>query len=400
MLERPALLPMALAVIALSFLSRRLIGCGSRHPLAANPSKPGRAALGSAIAFLTLFSLEGLWGAGGASFVLAWALPSILLIYLTRAIIHDLGWALTDGGIAVLAPAASSHASPAALGADLRCPVVCCLAFDDPQGLQRLRQLVDGGHVEAVVLMGIPPDRRDAVLDRVAELPVGIFLSTQPSTAHAMVHDVVEILPNLLTGRTGLAKRALDVAGASLGLLLFAPLILLAALLIRLESPGPAFFRQSRFGCGGGTITIWKLRSMYVDRGDVSGARRTLVRDPRVTPLGRILRRLSIDELPQLLNVLRGEMSLVGPRPHAVRMQVEGRCYRDAVESYPIRHRMKPGITGWAQVNGSRGEVDTLEKARRRVALDLWYISNWSILLDLIIIQRTILGRFATLDAD
>lgn len=140
--------------------------------------------------------------------MLAWALPSILLIYLTRAIIHDLGWALTDGGIAVLAPAASSHASPAALGADLRCPVVCCLAFDDPQGLQRLRQLVDGGHVEAVVLMGIPPDRRDAVLDRVAELPVGIFLSTQPSTAHAMLHDVVESLPNLLTGRTGLAKRA------------------------------------------------------------------------------------------------------------------------------------------------------------------------------------------------
>ncbi|MEN0075817.1 MAG: exopolysaccharide biosynthesis polyprenyl glycosylphosphotransferase [Paracraurococcus sp.] len=408
--ERPALLPMALAVIALSFLSRRLIGCGSRHPLAANPSKPGRAALGSAIAFLTLFSLEALRGAGDASFVLAWALPSILLIFLTRAILHDLGWALTDGGVAVLAPAASPRAgpaapspaapSPAALWADLRRAVVCCLAFDDPQSLPRLRQLVDGGQVEAVVLMGIPQDRQDAVLDRLAALPVGIFLSTQPSASHAMLHDVIEILPNLLTGRTGLAKRALDVAGASLGLLLFGPLILLAALLIRLESPGPAFFRQSRFGCGGGTITIWKLRSMYVDRGDASGAHRTLARDPRVTPLGRILRRLSIDELPQLLNVLRGEMSLVGPRPHAVRMQVEGRYYRDAVESYPIRHRMKPGITGWAQVNGSRGEVDTLEKARRRVALDLWYISNWSILLDLTIIQRTILGRFATLDAD
>lgn len=139
---------------------------------------------------------------------------------------------------------------------------------------------------------------------------------------------------------------------------------------------------------------------MCTERGDTTGAARTLARDPRVTRVGRILRRLSFDELPQLLAVLRGEMSLVGPRPHATHMMVEGAYYFDAVDFYRARHRMLPGITAWAQVNGSRGEVDTVEKARRRVELDLWYVANWSPALDLWIILRTVFGAFVTLKAD
>jgi lipopolysaccharide/colanic/teichoic acid biosynthesis glycosyltransferase len=129
---------------------------------------------------------------------------------------------------------------------------------------------------------------------------------------------------------------------------------------------------------------------MQVDRGDSSGVERTIRNDPRVTRVGRILRRLSLDELPQLINVLRGEMSLVGPRPHAVKMEVGGRLYGDVVERYPHRHRVKPGITGWAQVNGLRGEVDTLEKARTRVAYDLYYIEHWSPWFDLRILMKTV----------
>jgi lipopolysaccharide/colanic/teichoic acid biosynthesis glycosyltransferase len=129
---------------------------------------------------------------------------------------------------------------------------------------------------------------------------------------------------------------------------------------------------------------------MYVDRGDRSGAQRTVQNDPRVTRVGRVIRSLSVDELPQLVNVLRGDMSLVGPRPHAIAMKAGGRLYCDAVEEYLHRHRVKPGITGWAQVNGLRGEVDTLEKAHARVAHDLYYIEHSSIWLDLKILLKTV----------
>jgi lipopolysaccharide/colanic/teichoic acid biosynthesis glycosyltransferase len=139
---------------------------------------------------------------------------------------------------------------------------------------------------------------------------------------------------------------------------------------------------------------------MYADRGDPSGEQRTIARDPRVTRIGRFLRRTSIDEMPQLINVLRGEMSLVGPRPHATHMRVDGLYYHDAVAGYRFRHRVKPGLTGWAQVNGWRGEVDTMEKAHRRLELDLWYIQRCSLALDTWIVLRTAFGGFASPRAD
>jgi lipopolysaccharide/colanic/teichoic acid biosynthesis glycosyltransferase len=155
------------------------------------------------------------------------------------------------------------------------------------------------------------------------------------------------------------------------------------ALLIKCESRGPVFFSQHRFGFNDRVFRVLKFRTMYVDRCDATGARRTVRGDPRVTRIGGALRRLSLDELPQLLNVLKGDMSLVGPRPHATAMRAGEQLYADAVEAYSARHRVKPGITGWAQVHGCRGEVDTIEKARTRLDHDLFYIEHWSIWLDL-----------------
>lgn len=188
----------------------------------------------------------------------------------------------------------------------------------------------------------------------------------------------------------GLLKGAQDWILAFLGLVILSPLLILTAIAIKLESRGPVFFKQKRFGFNNLEIEVFKFRSMYVDRQDASGAERTTRHDPRVTRVGRFIRRTSIDELPQLLNVLRGEMSIVGPRPHATAMRVGDAYYHDAVRGYAARHRVRPGITGLAQVRGLRGEIDTIERAKKRVEYDTYYIENWSPLLDLRIIFETL----------
>jgi lipopolysaccharide/colanic/teichoic acid biosynthesis glycosyltransferase len=157
-----------------------------------------------------------------------------------------------------------------------------------------------------------------------------------------------------------------------------------------LESPGPVFFRQPRLGFNNKLMMIYKFRSMYHTQSDVSASRLATRNDPRVTPLGRILRKLSIDELPQLINVLNGDMSLVGPRPHALKAKAAGHLYREIVAGYALRHKIKPGITGWAQVSGWRGETDTEEKIIRRVECDMFYMNNWSVLFDLFILVMTV----------
>ncbi|MDJ0391470.1 exopolysaccharide biosynthesis polyprenyl glycosylphosphotransferase [Roseomonas sp. E05] len=395
-----AIFPMSLAVLVLTHAARRLVAEKDRHPLALRHSSPGAAALCVAAAFLPLLLAQLLNNRSETGWLLAWAVLSSLSVFVMRALIRKSGWGLADGGVALLGDTEEAHRLASSFGGQARSPVVASLPYTAGADIPALREMVEDGRVETVVLAGIPQAEICAILDRIAELPIAIYAYQDARATHAPISEVVELVPNLLVGPAGLTKRALDLVGGIVALVAFGPLILVAALLVKLESPGPAFFRQVRFGCGGRAMEIWKLRSMYIDQGDATGEVRTRAADPRVTRVGRVLRRLSIDELPQLFNVLRGDMSLVGPRPHAVRMKVEGEYYHRVVASYPVRHRVKPGITGWAQVNGSRGEVDTLPKAFRRVSLDLWYISNWSLALDLKILALTAMGRFATLKAD
>jgi exopolysaccharide biosynthesis polyprenyl glycosylphosphotransferase len=191
-----------------------------------------------------------------------------------------------------------------------------------------------------------------------------------------------------------IAKVIEDRVLSALILALISPLLLAVAILIKLDSPGPVFFRQKRYGFNNDLIEVLKFRTMHHAAADVNAEQLTRRNDPRITRIGSFLRRTSIDELPQFLNVLRGEMSIVGPRPHALKAKAGTLLYQEAVKYYDARHRMKPGITGWAQVNGWRGETDTIEQIRKRVEHDLYYIENWSVSLDLRIIAQTIFGGF------
>lgn len=197
---------------------------------------------------------------------------------------------------------------------------------------------------------------------------------------------VVAVCETPFYGISGVLKRASDIILASIILILIAPLMLAIAIAIKLLSPGPVLFKQRRYGLDGREIMVYKFRSMSVteDGDTIMQATRN---DNRVTPLGAFLRRTSLDELPQFINVLEGKMSIVGPRPHAV---AHNEQYRKLINGYMIRHKVRPGITGWAQVNGLRGETDTLEKMEKRIEYDLAYLRNWSLLWDFEIILKTL----------
>ncbi|XZE21185.1 undecaprenyl-phosphate glucose phosphotransferase [Pirellulaceae bacterium SH449] len=197
---------------------------------------------------------------------------------------------------------------------------------------------------------------------------------------------VVSVFESPMYGVDGWLKRLLDLSLSLVGCILVSPILLICALLVRLSSPGPIFFRQKRYGLDGKEILVWKFRSMYTcDNGPV--VKQATKNDPRVTPIGRILRRTSLDELPQLFNVIEGSMSLVGPRPHA---NAHNEQFRKLIRGYMMRHKVKPGITGLAQVEGSRGETDTIEKMEARIALDHRYIREWSLWVDIKILFKTI----------
>jgi polysaccharide biosynthesis protein PslA len=185
-------------------------------------------------------------------------------------------------------------------------------------------------------------------------------------------------------------KRGEDLVIGGILLVLLSPIMAVAALLIRLTSPGPVLFVQPRLGFNNEVIEVLKFRTMYTDQTDLNAQATTTRDDPRVTPVGRILRKTSIDELPQLINAIRGDMSLVGPRPHALEMKVGELYYQDAVRGYAGRHRVRPGLTGLAQVRGLRGEIRTVDRAKRRVELDKQYIDQWSLWLDVQILVATV----------
>jgi putative colanic acid biosynthesis UDP-glucose lipid carrier transferase len=196
---------------------------------------------------------------------------------------------------------------------------------------------------------------------------------------------VVAVCESPFNGVSGVIKRLSDVVLASLILFLLAPLLVLIAIAVKLTSPGPVIFRQRRYGLDGEEITVYKFRSMTVceDGGNIRQAQKG---DQRLTAIGGFLRKSSLDELPQLINVLQGRMSIVGPRPHAV---AHNEMYRKLIKGYMVRHKVRPGMTGWAQVNGLRGETETLDKMQARIEHDLEYLRNWSLRLDLYIIVKT-----------
>jgi putative colanic acid biosynthesis UDP-glucose lipid carrier transferase len=271
--------------------------------------------------------------------------------------------------------------------------------------LGTLEDLVHFARVESVdqVVITLPAqaeERLVSVLRKLRDLPVDVSLCPAVFEPQGLICrratlvdgvPLLDLLQKPFTRWGYLAKALEDYVCAAALLIPAAPLMLVIAMAVRLDSPGPIFFRQKRFGFNNGTIEVFKFRTMRMEAAEDQGAVQARREDPRLTRVGRWLRRASLDELPQLLNVLRGEMSIVGPRPHMV---VHNERYAALIDTYLARHRVKPGITGWAQVNGWRGETDTLEKMEWRIRHDLYYIENWSLGFDLWILARTLLVGF------
>jgi exopolysaccharide biosynthesis polyprenyl glycosylphosphotransferase len=236
--------------------------------------------------------------------------------------------------------------------------------------------------------------RVSELLERLSALPHEIVLVVEESDKRASGRlgglHLARMGGRHMVARRAAAKRAQDIIIGGLGLLAALPIGLAVALAVKLDSPGPVFFRQKRHGFNNEEIWVLKFRSMRHECADATAARQVTQNDDRVTRVGRVIRKLSLDELPQLINVLRGEMSLVGPRPHAVGMKSGGADAATLVNSYSHRHRMKPGLTGLAAISGSRGPVDDAESLRRRVMLDLSYIERQSVWLDLWIMAMTV----------
>ncbi len=250
-----------------------------------------------------------------------------------------------------------------------------------------------------VTLPSMASARKQAFVDRVRLLPNRIaFVVDEFETLNHVQQRVSEIAEISLrdvtgspkSGRHTAIKRLMDIGISATALVIGAPILWGIGLLIRLDSPGPALFKQPRHGFNNRVFDVYKFRSMRNDRQDLKAEQQTVVGDARVTKIGRFIRKTSIDELPQLLNVLKGEMSLVGPRPHAVGMKTEGQESMDLVNEYAHRHKVKPGMTGWAQINGSRGPLHTAEDVAERVRLDVEYIERSNVLWDIYIMLKTL----------
>jgi putative colanic acid biosynthesis UDP-glucose lipid carrier transferase len=263
-------------------------------------------------------------------------------------------------------------------------------------GMQELQAEIRRRRVDTIfIALPLHEEARiQSVLDVLADTTVSVYLipnfhafeSLHSRWSHVAGHTVISVFETPIYGVDGLLKRGIDIALSLIGLILAAPIMLICALMIRLTSAGPVFFLQRRYGLDGKEFLVWKFRTMTTcDNGSV--VKQAVKNDPRVTPVGRILRRTSLDELPQLFNVLAGSMSLVGPRPYAT---AHNEQFRTLIKGYMLRHKVKPGITGLAQVLGSRLETDTVDKMVARIQLDHRYIRDWSLWMDMKILLKTI----------
>ena len=266
-------------------------------------------------------------------------------------------------------------------------------------GMTQLVEDIRRGKIEQVII-ALPWKEERRIKQIVTELsmtPVRIRLAPDlvaymfSQRAMVLLDSVplMTLFERPISGTDQILKRVEDLVLGAIIIIIAAPMMLVTAIAIKLDSPGPIFFKQPREGFNNRTFLIWKFRSMYTDCLEFHGVNQAIKDDPRVTRVGRFIRKTSIDELPQLFNVLRGDMSIVGPRPHAPTTKAGGREFRDVVSTYAARHRVKPGITGWAQASGWRGETDTEDKLVRRLEHDLHYIENWSVPFDLYIIAKT-----------
>jgi Undecaprenyl-phosphate glucose phosphotransferase len=251
-----------------------------------------------------------------------------------------------------------------------------------------------------LVIFSLPISAESRILQMLKKLwvlPVDIRLSAHTNTlryrprSYSYIGNVpvLNIFDRPIADWDVVMKWLFDKIVGSLALICLSPVMLLVAIAVKLDSKGPVFFKQRRYGFNNEAIEIYKFRSMYADQADPTASKLVTRNDPRVTRIGRFIRKTSLDELPQLFNVFIGNLSLVGPRPHALYAKAENRRYEEAVDGYFARHRVKPGLTGWAQIHGWRGETDSQEKIQRRVEHDLYYIENWSIYLDLYILAQT-----------
>jgi putative colanic acid biosynthesis UDP-glucose lipid carrier transferase len=267
--------------------------------------------------------------------------------------------------------------------------------FDVCEGVSGIREFVNTRHIDVVfIALPVGKPRTQALLDELRDTTSSVYLIPnislldliQAQSLDIFGIPVIALCESPFAGIRGLVKRTTDVVLASLLLIAAAPLMLAIWIAIKRTSPGPALFKQDRYGLDGERIIVYKFRTMHCQE---NGARIVQAKrsDPRVTPLGRFLRRTSLDELPQLVNVLQGSMSIVGPRPHAV---AHNEQYRRLISGYMVRHKVVPGITGLAQVNGCRGETATLDDMKRRVDYDLEYLRHWCWLLDIKIMFKTL----------
>lgn len=286
---------------------------------------------------------------------------------------------------------------------------VDCLGFFDDRCLTRLpdaqsllgdikstAQFVKDNKIK-IVFIALPmtlQHRVDALLEGLRDTTVSVYYLPDVRTVDMIQSrsfdvegvPVIALCETPFTGRKAVIKRLSDIVLSLLILILISPVLLFCAIGVKLSSPGPILFKQRRYGLDGEEILVYKFRSMTVcENGPV--VTQATRNDARITPFGNFLRRKSLDELPQFINVLQGRMSIVGPRPHAV---AHNELYRTQIQGYMIRHKVKPGITGWAQVNGARGETDTIYKMERRIHYDLEYLRTWSLAMDLLIILRTV----------
>jgi Undecaprenyl-phosphate glucose phosphotransferase len=300
------------------------------------------------------------------------------------------------------------------LEADLASDIRICGIFDD-RGDARVGPLVSGypklGRLDDLIEFG-RKTRVDLVIltlpmaaeMRIMELlrllwvmPVDIRLATSGTKirfrprAYSYVGGVplLDLCDKPLTDWSTVIKGTFDKIVGFTALVLLSPIMAAVAVAIKYDSKGPVLFRQKRYGFNNELIEVYKFRSMHTDMADASASKLVTRDDKRVTKVGRIIRKTSLDELPQLLNVLNGSLSLVGPRPHAMQAKADNKLYPDVVDGYFARHKVKPGITGWAQINGWRGETDTEDKIQKRVEHDLYYIDNWSVFLDVYILLKT-----------